>query len=129
MTEILKGIRVLDFFWLGAGAWASKILAGYGAEVIRIEWREDQDCTRIRPDLIYLASSGFGVSGPYRDYGSYGPIAAAMSGLTAMGAFPGAPAAGWGYSYTDVMAPWFTVMALLSALRIRRRTGRGQFID
>jgi benzylsuccinate CoA-transferase BbsF subunit len=41
----LEGIRVTDFFWLIAGPATSRVLADYGAEVIKIE-------TAARPDQI-----------------------------------------------------------------------------
>src|SRR5438105_5643970 len=46
MTEALAGIRLLDFTWLMAGAWGPKYLAAFGAEVIRIEWRDKVDFLR-----------------------------------------------------------------------------------
>jgi crotonobetainyl-CoA:carnitine CoA-transferase CaiB-like acyl-CoA transferase len=36
---------------------------------------------------------------------------------------------GWGYSYLDVMSPWFVIAAILMSLRHRGRTGRGQHVD
>src|SRR5205823_1546644 len=49
MTLALRGVRVLDFLWAGAGAWGSRYLASYGAEVIRIEWKGHPDRMRYGP--------------------------------------------------------------------------------
>src|SRR5205809_731959 len=115
MTTSLSGIRVLDFLWLGAGAWGSRYLAAYGAEVIRVEWHEKHDFLRFMR--------------PYREYRSMGPVAAGISGLTAMSGLPGRYPAGFGYSYMDVMAPWLLAIAVMSAILYRNRTGLGQFLD
>lgn len=42
----LEGVRILDFTWLGAGAKSTRHLTAYGAEVIRIEWKEKLDFLR-----------------------------------------------------------------------------------
>lgn len=36
----LEGVRVIDLTWLQVGPQATRLLATFGAEVIRIEWRE-----------------------------------------------------------------------------------------
>jgi len=45
----LAGIRVADFCWAGVGAIATRMLADYGAEVIKIEDRQRVDLTRRLP--------------------------------------------------------------------------------
>jgi crotonobetainyl-CoA:carnitine CoA-transferase CaiB-like acyl-CoA transferase len=42
----LEGIRVLDFTWFLASAGATRFLAAFGAECIKVEWKENPD-TRV----------------------------------------------------------------------------------
>jgi crotonobetainyl-CoA:carnitine CoA-transferase CaiB-like acyl-CoA transferase len=42
----LEGVRVLDLSWVVAGAGGTRILAGLGAEVIRLEWEGRHDAMR-----------------------------------------------------------------------------------
>ena len=47
MTMRFADLRVLDFCWVGAGAFVTRLLADLGAEVIKVEahapngWRKD----------------------------------------------------------------------------------------
>ncbi len=200
----LQGIRICDLSGILAGAGATRILAAFGAQVIRIEDPSNQgrwDIVRgsapyvddrrginlggmfnnhnveklgitlnLRTDqgkelflrlvamsdvvtenfsagvmerlglgyerlreanerIIYVANSGFGQSGPYSRYKTFGPIVQAMSGLTFNAGLAGQPPAGYGYSYMDHMGANFMAFATLAALVQRNRTGCGQSID
>ncbi len=88
-----------------------------------------EELRKLRPDIIALSMSGFGHTGPHRDYVSYGPTLQALAGYTYMMRLPGREPAGWGYSYADMAAGYTGALAVLLALWHRQRTGRGQFID
>ena len=200
----LAGIRICDFCGQLAGAGATRWLAAFGAEVIRIEdpvregrWDilrgiapfvddrrgidlggafnnhnvekrgitlnlrtergkallveliRQSDCVtenfaagvlerlgfgyerlkEIRPDIIYVSNSGFGQTGPYASFKSWGPIVQAVSGLTFASGLPDLPPAGWGYAFMDHTGGHYMAIAILLALIHRQRTGEGQWVD
>jgi crotonobetainyl-CoA:carnitine CoA-transferase CaiB-like acyl-CoA transferase len=83
----------------------------------------------LRPDVIYVSNCGFGHSGPYRSFKTWGPIVQAVCGLTFTSGLPDQPPAGWGYSYMDHTGGYYMAIAILLALVHRERTGEGQWVD
>jgi crotonobetainyl-CoA:carnitine CoA-transferase CaiB-like acyl-CoA transferase len=83
----------------------------------------------LKPDIVYVSNTGFGATGPYHSFKSWGPIAQAMSGLTWSSGLPDREPAGWGYSYMDHTGGYVMAIALLAALWHRQRTGEGQWVD
>ena len=83
----------------------------------------------IRSDIIYVSNCGFGHTGPYHEFKSWGPIAQAVGGLTFTSGLAGQPPAGWGYSYMDHHGGYFMCLGILAALCHRQRTGEGQWVD
>lgn len=88
-----------------------------------------EDLCRLREDIIYVSNCGFGHTGPYRDFKSWGPIAQAVSGITHSSGHPGQDPAGWGYSYMDHTGGYYMAIAILMALWHREQTGEGQWVD
>jgi benzylsuccinate CoA-transferase BbsF subunit len=83
----------------------------------------------LRPDIVCVRMTGFGLTGPDRDHVSYGPTLQALAGYTLLMAEPDGPPAGFGYSYSDLAGGNLGALAVLAALWHRRRTGRGQLVD
>ncbi|MCX6022394.1 MAG: CoA transferase [Chloroflexi bacterium] len=83
----------------------------------------------IKDDIIYVSASGFGHTGPYVNFKTWGPIVQAISGLTFGSGLPDMPAAGWGYSFMDHTDGYYVAMAIMLAIRYRNRTGKGQWVD
>jgi crotonobetainyl-CoA:carnitine CoA-transferase CaiB-like acyl-CoA transferase len=83
----------------------------------------------LRPDIVYVSNCGFGHTGPYRSFKTWGPIVQALCGLTFTSGLPGEPPAGWGYSYMDHTGGFAMAIAILAALVHRERTGEGQWVD
>ena len=105
------------------------VIDNFSARVMR-NWGMDYDSIKkIKPDIIAVSMSGFGHTGPHKDYVSYGPTLQALSGYTLLMRHAGKEPAGWGYSYADMSGGYSGALAVLMALWCRRRTGEGQFID
>jgi len=83
----------------------------------------------LRQDIIYVSNCGFGHTGPYSTFKTWGPIVQAVSGLTFQSGLKGQPPAGWGYSYMDHTGAYYMAIAILMALYHRARTGEGQWVD
>jgi crotonobetainyl-CoA:carnitine CoA-transferase CaiB-like acyl-CoA transferase len=84
----------------------------------------------INPAIVYAAQSGMGQRGTYPPMRTFGPTAAAMSGLTEMSGLPEPfPPAGIGYSYLDWFGAYNLAMAVLAGVYRQRATGLGCCID
>jgi len=88
-----------------------------------------EELSRFHPGLIYASISGYGHSGPYRDYVSYDPMAQAMGGITSLTGFPDSPPIKCGVSIADFSTGIYTALAITAALHHRQNTGEGQWID
>jgi crotonobetainyl-CoA:carnitine CoA-transferase CaiB-like acyl-CoA transferase len=87
------------------------------------------DLKKINPDIIYVSNCGFGHTGPYASFKTWGPIVQAICGLTFTSGLPDREPAGWGYSYMDHTGGMYMAIAILLALIHRERTGEGQWVD
>jgi CoA:oxalate CoA-transferase len=81
------------------------------------------------PRLIYAAISGYGQSGPYRGKPAYDFIVQGMGGVMGLTAHPGGPPTRVPVAIGDITAGLFAAIGILSGLRERDRSGKGQMID
>lgn len=198
----LSGIRVLDFTWGGAGPFATKTLADFGAEVIKVETETRLDFPRttgpyqngvkginrsgyfsnrnsskravtlnfkakeavqlalrlaeksdfvvnnfragvldklglgysavsqVNPEVIYVSMPLQGTTGPQAHYSGIGHTLNALAGIYAVTGYEDGTIAGPGTNFPDhSVNPGHATVAMLAALRHRRRTGQGQYIE
>jgi len=199
--NILEGVKIADFSWVGVGPITISYLAQQGAEVVRVEsskrpealrvtppfrgktthvnrsayfanfnankygmclnlnhpkarevarrlvmWADVvaeaftpgtmakwglgyDDLVKIKPDIIMFSTCQQGQTGPHASLPALGTQLVSLAGFTYMTGWPDrAPAGPYG-PYTDIPAPYFAAVAILAALRHRRKTGKGMHID
>ena len=197
-----EGIRVCDFTWYAAGTIPTRVLAEFGAEVIKIEsvahidalrlaaptvpdksgvnvggWANNlnsgkkgialnmnfaearevarrlikvsdivienfvphvmedwglsyEEVAKVKPDIIMVRMPMWGLWGPHRDYVGFGVALQSLTGFTYLSGYPDRIPIGTGVNYPDYAPnPYHTVLAMVSALRHRRKTGKGQLIE
>jgi len=81
------------------------------------------------PSIILLQNTAFGVTGPYARYKAWGMQTEAIAGLTHLSRHADSRPVMARMVLPDWMASLYGIVALMAALRERRRTGQGQFID
>ena len=81
------------------------------------------------PRLIYVANTGFGQTGPYRDRPGYDTIFQALSGIMELTGHPHSPPAKVGLPFADLTSGLWIAIAVLTGLVGRGRTGKGCFVD
>lgn len=85
--------------------------------------------SKVNPGIILARISGFGQDGPYSNRTCFDGAAQALSGLMdATGAEDGPPTM-IGTYVVDFSTGLYTVIGILSALRARDKTGKGQVVD
>jgi crotonobetainyl-CoA:carnitine CoA-transferase CaiB-like acyl-CoA transferase len=95
-------------------------------EKLGIDWHSLE---RVNPNLVYCSVTGYGQSGPLRNYPAIEWAVQAMSGMSASYIDDAADGAYLGLSVLDPFSGYVAFSAILAALMQRERTRRGQYID
>jgi len=84
---------------------------------------------QVNPRLVYAAGTGYGWSGPYRNYLAMDLTVQAMSGVMACTGFPDRPPVKSGAALCDFFGAVHLYGAAVSALFDAQRTGVGRFVE
>lgn len=83
----------------------------------------------LNPSVVYCSVSGYGQSGPRRDWPAIDNIVQATSGMMSLGGDPDGPPMRVGFPVVDTLTGQTAAFAIMSALLRRERSGEGDFID
>ena len=104
-------------------------IENFTPRVMRNFGLEYDDLRKLRPDIVFVSSTGYGFTGPWSAFGAIGPTTEAASGLCHSTGYRDCPPELAEMPYTDYTAAEHTVYAIMAALIHRARTGQGQFVD
>ncbi len=152
----LGGIRVLDLTQILAGPFCTRLLADFGAEVLKVETAKlatrlatvadvvienfsadvmerlglgyDQ-LAPLNPRLIYVSMAGYGHTGPRREWTSMNMNLQAYTGLTMVNGAEGDLPTSISNSWNDYIGGLHATFGILQALSERRVTGCGANLD
>ncbi len=110
-------------------AWADVLGENWAPGVMRKLGLDYESCRNINPDLVYWSSCMLGQSGRYRGFSGVGNHLNAIAGFShSTGYVDGEPTNVY-TAYSDFIAPWYVVIAVVGALLRRRKTGLGMYME
>ena len=110
--------------------WADVFATNMTARAIRkigLNWENVQAAN---PGIIGLYEPMQGMTGPHSEFQGFGALLSAICGVNYLAGNENEPPIGVGTNYTDyVINPIHAAVAVMAAVRHKRRTGEGQLID
>jgi len=84
---------------------------------------------KINPKIIYCSITGFGQNGPYSKRGGYDYLVQAMGGIMSITGEENGNPTKIGVGVSDIITGLYSTIGILSALRFKEVTGKGQHLD
>jgi len=88
-----------------------------------------ESCRRINPSIIYFSTTQQGQYGPHHSFKGVGHHINALAGFSTCTGWPDSEPTMVFTAYSDFIAPWYLLIAVMGALLRRRRTGEGMYIE
>jgi crotonobetainyl-CoA:carnitine CoA-transferase CaiB-like acyl-CoA transferase len=108
---------------------ADVIVENFSSGVMRRLKLDYDTLEPLNPGLIYVSMSGFGHTGPKRDWTSMNMNLQGYSGLMLVTGAEGDPPTSVSNSWNDFIGGLHAAFAVLQVLVERKRDGRGRFLD
>ncbi|MDA0269555.1 MAG: CoA transferase [Chloroflexi bacterium] len=115
---------------LGLVRWADVFMTNMTNRAVRQVGMSWEAVREANPGIVAMYQPMQGMAGPHTEFVGFGAVLSAICGVNYFAGSEGRPPIGVSTNYPDyVVNPMHAVVALLAALRHRRRTGQGQLID
>jgi len=110
-------------------AWSDIVIESFRPGVMERLGLGYEELRVIKPDVILLSTTMQGQTGPHASQPGFGNQLVGLAGFPCVTGWPDREAIQPYGAYTDCIAPFFGIAALVGALLYRNRTGRGQHLD
>ncbi len=110
-------------------AWADIVTESFTPGTMKRLGLDYEEAKKINPNIIYYSTTSQGQYGPFATFGAYGAQSASVAGFAFLTGHPDHEPVHLYGAYTDFLAPWYLISALIGALDRRRKTGKGMHID
>ena len=108
---------------------ADVVLESYRPRVAKRIGIDYETIKKTNPRIIYCSLSGYGQDGPYNQLPGFDLVFMAISGLLALIGGTNEPPIVPGLYLSDTAAGLLATIGILTALLVRERTGKGQYLD
>ena len=105
------------------------VMQNFGTGVMERLGLDYEVLRQVNPRIILASISGYGQSGPHRNYIGYGPSISPLDGISAVTGHIGGGPEEVGVSMPDPNAGITAALAVVSALARRDQTGSGDHLD
>ena len=109
--------------------WSDIVIESFRPGVMKRLGLGYEDLRLLKPDIIMLSTTMQGQTGPHALQPGYGNQLVGLCGFPCVTGWPDQDMVQPYGAYTDCIAPYFGIAALVGALLYRNRTGRGQYLD
>lgn len=109
-------------------AWSDIVVENFAGGAMERMGLGYETLRKVKPDIIMMSTCMQGQTGPHAKHPGFGHQLSALSGFHNIVGYPDrAPPHIW--PYTDFVAVHFGLLAIMSSVDYRARTGKGQYID
>ena len=105
------------------------LVEGFKPDTMKGLGLDYQHVREVNPGVVYCSMSSYGHTGPSRDRNAHDLNILAESGILHMTGYPDGPPAIPGIQVVDIVTALYATTAILSALMVKRETGKGQHVD
>ena len=128
MSLDLKNPKGLEVF-KSLVAWADVLGECFPTGVMERFGLSYDEVKKIRPDIIMVRSCGYGHTGPMAKQAGFGMTLAAFAMMYSLAGWPDRSPVPVSSYYSDQLSPLLSILGMVAALDLRRRTGKGECID